>query len=322
MGLNTVFEIQGVRLPVEKGHDKAIQEIREFISKPSFNEKVLLNKDPSWPKISIVTPSYNQAEFLERTILSILNQDYPNLEYIIIDGGSIDGSIEVIKKYEKYLAYWISEPDKGQEDAINKGFKKATGDMVAWQNSDDIYLRGVFFRVCEELKKHPAADVIFGNMYLIDENDVILKDMRFIPFDLEHLVYHDWNLSSQAVFWKRELFDRVGYLKDYGVSFDLDWFIRLGREAKHFRFIRKFLGGYRIHSKSKLSLVKDNVRRPSFIKIMRENGVTIDEDRSWEKQYQLKKIKIFFRKLIWYILQGDIDYIFKGALRRLRHKNK
>lgn len=295
------------------------QKIKEFVSKPLFNERIILGKDTNYPKVSIITPSYNQAEFLERTILSVLNQNYPNLEYIIIDGGSTDRSVDIIKKYEKYLTYWISEPDKGQADAINKGFRKAAGDIVAWQNSDDIYLPGAFFRVVEKVKEYPGSDVVFGNMYLIDENDNIMRDMRFVPFNLDHLIYYDWNLSSQAVFWRRKLFNRVGYLKHHKVSFDLDWFIRFGKATKKFKFVRSFFGGYRIYLKSKLSLIKDDVRYPIFIEIMRENGIEIDESKNWTQQYKFRKLKAFLRKFFWYIAQGDVDYILKGAVRRLKY---
>src|SRR5215204_5758135 len=109
------------------------------------------------PKISIVTPSYNQAEFIEETILSVINQNYPNLEYIVIDGGSTDGSVEIIKKYEQYFSYWVSEPDKGHADALNKGFAKATGEVMAWINSDDKYFPWTFATVAEVYSQFPEV---------------------------------------------------------------------------------------------------------------------------------------------------------------------
>jgi len=163
------------------------QDINEFVSRPLFDEKLILRKDPSYPKISVVTPSYNQAEFLERTILSVLNQNYPNLEYIIIDGGSTDGSVEIIKKYEKYLAYWVSEKDRGQAHALNKGFEKSTGDLIGWQNSDDIYLPGAFFKVAEAYKKKPNYDVYFGSVYFVDRDDKIIRGLRFLIFIPYHI---------------------------------------------------------------------------------------------------------------------------------------
>ena len=158
----------------------ASQEIKEFVSKPLFDEKVLLNKDPSRPKISIVTPSYNQAEFLERTILSVLNQNYPNLEYIIIDGGSTDSSAEIIKKYERYLTYWVSEPDDGQADAINKGFAKATGDILAWLNSDDLYLPGALLKVKESFQNAGIA-FLYGHSILVDKEDRVIRILYTLP---------------------------------------------------------------------------------------------------------------------------------------------
>jgi len=185
------------------------QEIKEFVSKPLFDEKVILNKDPSWPKISIVTPSYNQAQFLERTILSVLNQNYPNLEYIIIDGGSTDGSVEIIKKYEKYLAYWVSEKDKGQADAINKGFQKSSGEILAYINSDDTYNPGAFLKIAKAFAKSPRADLMFGNVNHIDSYDKLIDECRFTKFNFATLIYEGGNLQQPGAFWTKKIYESI-----------------------------------------------------------------------------------------------------------------
>ena len=121
------------------------------------------------PKLSIVTPSFDQGKFLEETILSVLDQNYPNLEYIIIDGGSTDESVEVIKRYEKHLAYWISEKDRGQVHAINKGIERTTGDIFGFLNSDDLYLPGTFATVTEHFDNHPESEWVCGDTVMFGD---------------------------------------------------------------------------------------------------------------------------------------------------------
>jgi glycosyltransferase involved in cell wall biosynthesis len=127
------------------------------------------------PRVSIITPSYNQASFLEETICSVLEQDYANLEYIIVDGGSKDGSVEIIRRYESQLAWWVSEPDQGQTDALNKGFGMASGDILAWLNSDDTYLPGAISGAVEYLMSHPEAGLVYGDANLVDENGTVIS---------------------------------------------------------------------------------------------------------------------------------------------------
>src|SRR5258706_6083465 len=124
----------------------------------------------AFPRISIVTPSFNQAAYVDATIRSVLDQRYPNLEYIVVDGGSTDGSVDIIRRYEDRLTYWVSEPDRGQADAINKGLARATGEIRAYLNSDDLYLPGALLRVAAEYRAHPDADIICGVCRVIDEH--------------------------------------------------------------------------------------------------------------------------------------------------------
>ena len=210
------------------------KEIKEFVSKPHFDEKVILNKDSAWPKVSIVTPSYNQAQFLEQTILSILNQNYPNLEHIIIDGGSTDGSVEIIKKYEKYLAYWVSEKDKGQADAVNKGFKIAKGEIIGWLNSDDLYFdTRVITRVVRCFAYQPSVDVLYGDLALIDKSGLILKIDVAPGFSRSRLLRGCF-IPQPAAFFRGHVTQKHCLNKDLHYFMDHDFFLRLSREYKFY----------------------------------------------------------------------------------------
>ena len=179
------------------------------------------------PKVTIITPSYNQAQFIEQSIESVLSQNYPYLEYIIIDGGSKDGSVEIIRKYKKHLAYWISEPDHGQSHAINKGLQRTKGDIVNWLNSDDYYEPDTLRKV-GEVFDDPDIHCYCGRSRLFDQNDTV-------RFSKGTDIYHDnlaktigWARTDQPETWfRKSIWDRVGLLSnDLHYSMDREWWIR------------------------------------------------------------------------------------------------
>jgi len=269
-----------------------------------------------WPKISIVTPSYNQGAFIERTIQSVLNQDYPNLEYIIIDGGSTDGSTEIIKKYQDKLAYWVSEKDQGQTHAINKGFRRATGDIVGWLNSDDEYCSGALETVAKTFIANKEVDFFFGNRITVDENGRVLRDDRHTRFSFSALVLYGMIVSQPAAFWKRELFEKYGYLDEsQRFCMDYEFFCRIGAQIKA-KHIRKYLARFRRHPESKSSTIID---------IAYEECGQIRE-RYLEaacKGYpeKLVVLAIFVYRAFWYTVQGDGFYVIRGICRRLLPKS-
>jgi glycosyltransferase involved in cell wall biosynthesis len=213
--------------------------------------KLLPEKMPNgseWPRLSIVTPSYNQGNFLEATIRSVLLQGYPNLEYILIDGGSTDGSVEILRKYEKYLFYWHSQKDRGQGDAINQGLEKSSGEILGWINSDDVYVRETFHKILKAFYHHPDYIVVHGNRILINDLGQVTGWCCLPPFDPKTLVY---NVCSETAFWRRSAMAQTGLLNaSLQFAIDLEFFGRLYKQGKFLK-LNDYLGYFRCHSEHK-----------------------------------------------------------------------
>ena len=183
-------------------------------------------------QVSIVTPSYNQADYLEQTIQSVLSQDYPHIEYIIIDGASTDRSVEIIRRYADRLAWWVSESDRGQAEAINKGMQRASGDVVAWLNSDDLYLPGAVSRAVKALAANPALGFVYGDALNIDSQGKPLHPLVFGPWDLEEFIRFRI-ICQPAVFMRRSILEQAGFLDPaYHMMLDHHLWIRMAERSQ------------------------------------------------------------------------------------------
>lgn len=204
----------------------------------------------SFPLLSIITPSYNQAPFLEQTIQSVLDQGYPNLEYIIIDGGSTDGSVDSIKKYENRLAYWVSEPDRGQSHALAKGFMRATGDVIGWINSDDYYFPHAF-SIAAQAFSSPTIEVVSGACHIVNEVGNVLHTWR-LPSDNNKPPLIQMNyIPQQSTFFRRTAYQRSGGIDEaLHYSMDADLWLRLVTPHNHM-MLPNVLAAYRMHNSSK-----------------------------------------------------------------------
>ncbi|MEZ4519010.1 MAG: glycosyltransferase family 2 protein [Chloroflexota bacterium] len=209
-------------------------------------------KDSFWPTITIVTPSYNQAAYLEETIRSVLLQQYPALEYIIMDGGSTDGSVDIIRHYANHLAYWQSEPDDGQADAINKAFARANGEIMGWLNSDDVYMPGTLSVIGRLFAGQPETQLAYGEGWYIDPAGNRLEPCRFVRRKITDTYLANMDpILQPAAFWRRSLWDATGPLNSsLHWVFDWEWFIRAHKQT-NFHYIPKALAYYRVQPQAK-----------------------------------------------------------------------
>jgi len=209
------------------------------------------------PLVSIVTPSYNQAAYLEETILSVLGQTYPRIEYILVDGASQDGSLEIIRKYEGKLAHWVSEKDKGQTDAINKGFALARGEYLAWLNSDDTLLPQAVAEAVDFLQAHPEVGLVYGDANYIDEKGRVIGKFPAAQTDLPRLRRGYVHIPQQASFFRKALWDRVGPLDDsFFFAMDYDLWTRLAAVSE-LKYLPRTWANFRLHADAKTIAADD-----------------------------------------------------------------
>lgn len=204
----------------------------------------------SLPLFSIITPSFNQADYLEATLQSVLGQDYPHLEYMVVDGGSTDGSVAIIKKYADRLTWWVSETDRGQAEAINKGFARAQGELVGWINSDDLFLPGTLSKVAQAFTENPLVTMVFGDVISINERGETINIMRYGNWGLDELLA--FNIIGQpAVFFRRTALETAGYLDlSYHLLLDHQLWLRLVQTGKMF-YLPHPLAAARFHAQAK-----------------------------------------------------------------------
>ena len=210
----------------------------------------------SSPRITVVTPTYNDGELLKECIVSVLEQGYPNLEYIVVDGGSTDGSLDILKRYDDRLAYWTSEPDRGQADALNKGFRRATGELVCWLNSDDFFYPGALAAAAEAYRGDPDAPFYFGNGYRVDHSGRKLAEFfpdGHVHFRREAIVFGLNCVLQPSTFIRRTALEQLDLLDaDLHYGFDTDLWIRLSALGRPHP-IRKHLAASREYGKTKTS---------------------------------------------------------------------
>ncbi len=241
------------------------------------------------PKVSIITPSFNQGQFLEASIRSVLEQDYPNIEYIIVDGSSKDESVEIIKKYQNHLAWWVSEKDKGHADALNKGFSHATGEILAWLNSDDIYFPNAVSEAISVLRSHPEVGMVYGNADLIDDAGATIGQFAAKQTSYRQMLRGSVHIPQATTFFRSKLWQQVGPLDlSLFFSFDYDLWVRLAKVSQ-LLYVPKRWAKFRIHGAGK-TIVNDDRCYPDMLRVLRREG------GSW---FSLLRLRMITRKLIY-----------------------
>ena len=265
---------------------------------------------------SIIIPNYNQANFIKECLNSLVKQKYKNYEIIIIDGGSTDNSKKIIKSYaKKYksISYWHSKKDAGQADAINFGIKKAKGNWITWQNSDDYFNHSNVLKIFNKaINLNPTKKLFVGNMNLVSVKNKRTNRLIFIKPNFNSLLYEGMTLSNQSSFWHNSLNLHLGYLKNWDVDFDYEWYLRILSKFPDCGYhINESLGSYRIHQNQKT--FKKNDKKKNRIKKLKKKYGMINNRliKSIIESY------FIFKRFFYYISISEFSYVYKGLKKRI-----
>jgi len=257
------------------------------------------------PSLSVITPSYNSAEFIEDALLSVSRQEGVSTEHIVVDGASTDRTLEIVKRYDK--VQWISERDRGQSDAINKGFLRANGDLVGWLNADDYYLPGGLAAIARAAQEHPEADVIYGDCVFVDSGGKIVRSKVEHDFDRAILMYFGCYIPSTSTFFRRRILDS-GFLLDcdYRVCMDFEYFARLAHAGFIFHYVPQFIAAFRWHG-SNVSLRQLARRAEERRLVQRRFGKSAYSESTLDLLAHVHRAKRVLRKA----LSGNIAREFR-----------
>jgi glycosyltransferase involved in cell wall biosynthesis len=237
-----------------------IGRLRHYPAKPLRVPRSYLSARPpaNVPTISLVTPSYGQGQFIERTLNSVISQNYPALDYVVQDGGSEDQTVEILSRYEDALSAWASEKDGGQAEAINRGFARTNGEIMGWLNSDDLLLPGSLAYVARCFAAHPDVDVVYGHRIMIDENDGQIGAWVLPAHDDRALTLADY-VPQETLFWRRPIWEAAGGYVDQDFAYAIDWelLLRFREVGAKMTRLPRFLGAFRVHDAQKTSAEED-----------------------------------------------------------------
>lgn len=277
-----------------------------------MSDSVNITADPpSKPLVSIVMPSFNQAKYIEASIRSVLDQEYPRLELIVVDGGSTDGTAAILARYRHRLSHCVVEPDRGQSDALNKGFALASGDIFGWLNSDDLYCPGAIAAAAAAFQCRPEKAVVYGDWEEIDERGDLIQRQYAFDFSLPHFMFEGFHLSAQSMFWRASAHQAFGGFDiDLHRTMDYQLILLLGQRVGSYTFLRlpDVLGCFRRHAEQKTSPGGRGVVEQEHRKMATAYGYP----EKYGLSGRLYRFMYRLRRAWWYAYRGGIGFmIFK-----------